>query len=570
MSGPTREERGIEGRGTPRIAISPAVEAQLRAILLQPVPTGSTERYDKVAIFFRRGLSPLEAARLYSRLSERRDPLRKLMERRLTSHRVPNLVDLLHQTSLGYSARTAPEHLDNLALQERFHSVTDRLTTLSTEPVTTPERVIEETYAEELYAEQAKRGLASSPISDERYEKLRREAEEMKLQEEREKYQREVREIARQSGLEESFVREVLKEYDKVKARRRHPGMIDPRSVPFLNTPVARSTRYFGEILSYVLPGVGLWEAYFGMDAGGNELSTGSRVLSVALELVPFAGKVLGKASLKVARGLARLAVATGIDPRKLLPFLRRMSAVSTGALKSAQRKVLEAIRSGKPLRLTKQERKAIEAIDGALNELSDVPGFRAESGGTFKPRKRPKSGRPRRSEADVPDIVGDVSKAAGQRLSRSAARKALDLINRRVAANANVRKAWVRATNSVMKKLKRRSKSLSREEMLRKGGLYDQAREQFWKEVWDGKQARAFFEEAGYQFTQRGRAPLHKDFLDLPKRLHDEIRISLDHIQPKAGNWRNALNPQNLRFVHQADNRLIDLIRRYMPSYWQ
>jgi hypothetical protein len=178
--------------------------------------------------------------------------------------------------------------------------------------------------------------------------------------------QQDVADIARQSGLHESVVREILQEYGQLAAQQRHPGVIDPRGVPFLNSPVMNSARFFAPYLAIALPGVGLLEAYYGMDASGNDLSTGERILSAAVELAPFAGKVLAK-SASAAKSLAHLAVASKIPPNKLLPFLKRMKGLNTRLLESAKSKVRRAAESRTPLRLTEAEKAEINRLDEAL-----------------------------------------------------------------------------------------------------------------------------------------------------------------------------------------------------------
>jgi hypothetical protein len=96
---------------------------------------------------------------------------------------------------------------------------------------------------------------------------------------------------------------------------------------------------------------------------------------------------------------------------------------------------------------------------------------------------------------------------------------------------------------------------------------LYPEAQRQFWIEVKKNTTARKFFEERGFFFPPDG-APLFAAAKNLPDTFRMEFRISLDHIAPKAQFWQQALDADNLRFVTQWDNWLLDQIDRFKRKF--
>ena len=98
---------------------------------------------------------------------------------------------------------------------------------------------------------------------------------------------------------------------------------------------------------------------------------------------------------------------------------------------------------------------------------------------------------------------------------------------------------------------------------------LYDVVRERFWIEVRRDPTARAFFENGGLAFPKGSNgAPLIYGYEKYPKAIWDELRLSLDHIEPKAQGqgWRRSVDPTNLRFLIARDNTMIAALEKWEP----
>jgi len=188
------------------------------------------------------------------------------------------------------------------------------------------------------------------------------------------------------------------------------------------------------------------------------------------------------------------------------------------------------------------------------LENLSDKEVDTAVEGATSgKPRIRES----KRDKNSIPDVEGAKGEreVAGQKLSPAEVAKAQNVFGKRINTNSAVNGAWERAKRMVLDK---NPGPHTKEDMIGKGGLYDQTRAQFWKEVYNDPAARKFFEDNGFVFQESGRAPLQKSYTKFPEKLRDEFRVSLDHTKPKAtgDNWRGALDGGALEFVTQAGNR--------------
>jgi hypothetical protein len=128
---------------------------------------------------------------------------------------------------------------------------------------------------------------------------------------------------------------------------------------------------------------------------------------------------------------------------------------------------------------------------------------------------------------------------------------KAKEVLGKKVSSQSAVEQAWQRAKDRVVA---REPLSESNYEK-----LYDKTRDRFWIEVFDDAKAIAFFEEHGFVFTERGKAPLLGAAVGKGVPV-EEFRISLDHVEPKAkeGNWVYALDADKLEFRTHADNTML------------
>lgn len=172
---------------------------------------------------------------------------------------------------------------------------------------------------------------------------------------------------------------------------------------------------------------------------------------------------------------------------------------------------------------------------------------------------KRPKiEGRPvptrRPGRLDIDDIIrgtGETQRAAVDRVLR--------VIGQRI-DQTPLCDAWNAARDRVL--ANRSLSNVTREEMLREGGLYDRVRNAFWDEVRARGDTRQFVEASGFEFRQQ-RAPFLR--VSSPAIPDEEIRLSLDHIQEKAigDNWRHAIDADNLRFEFQNPNSFREIVQR-------
>lgn len=91
---------------------------------------------------------------------------------------------------------------------------------------------------------------------------------------------------------------------------------------------------------------------------------------------------------------------------------------------------------------------------------------------------------------------------------------------------------------------------------------LFDNHRNRFWKAVRDDSEARAFFENAGFEFPSgRTTAPVHRGVSGR------QGRISLDHDTRRADAPSRSLDADNLRMVVHGDNTLLENLQQAIPD---
>ena len=78
-----------------------------------------------------------------------------------------------------------------------------------------------------------------------------------------ERRQAELSAIAHESGLTVADVERIIRQYEiALHPAPRHPGVIDPRGVVFLNTPMQQTARYIAPFLPYA----GVIQAFYGIE----------------------------------------------------------------------------------------------------------------------------------------------------------------------------------------------------------------------------------------------------------------------------------------------------------------
>jgi hypothetical protein len=141
-------------------------------------------------------------------------------------------------------------------------------------------------------------------------------------------------------------------------------------------------------------------------------------------------------------------------------------------------------------------------------------------------------------SATHVPDVGRGVTRTLVEQVRHVLGHKISD-------APLEVREAWARAVDSVADK----SDPIH---------AYKLAQPRFWAEVRADPLARAWFEANGFRF-EGTRAP-YVAVAESPTSTsaRQELNLTLDHIEPKAGNPALALDPSNLRFLSGWDNWLL------------
>lgn len=185
--------------------------------------------------------------------------------------------------------------------------------------------------------------------------------------------------IVAETGLDREFVEAFLASYNVVP---RHPGVIDPRGVPFIQLSAPRFV--MASLVKDFIPGIGLYEGITGRDVLTNrELETWERFLGAGLDLLPFATRALSGPTRAAVRGTARVAARAGrslaelgrhmgrslrgrIPARSMLRIIGRLGQTSPEAIRVFLRRIRQVRRAGGSMRLTRQDRELLEEIFGA------------------------------------------------------------------------------------------------------------------------------------------------------------------------------------------------------------
>ncbi len=234
-----------------------------------------------------------------------------------------------------------------------------------------------------------------------------------------------------------------------------------------------------------------------------------------------------GGAGILMRQGDDILVLVEGLDTGKRIPAQAMMSAVG------------EQLGSGRKL----DDLSDLE-IDKLVDEIEQGSTPKV-TGGRSKPRIEdravPKSRKLGQFDIeDVPLREGETPRQAVARLRQ--------VFGRRIDEHPRVLQAWNEARESIL--------SRSTLNKVDAPELYERTRDAFWRRVRKDPQARAYFEEAGFEFVGADeRAPRIAGVGgQTPAR---EITVSLDHLAEKAqgDNWRKALDADNLQYEPSAPN---------------
>jgi hypothetical protein len=205
-------------------------------------------------------------------------------------------------------------------------------------------------------------------------------------------WQDRVQKLADETGVEYQFAAEFIKEYDRLSAPR-FPGVIDPRSVPFiqLEVPLYQSAYLIDKyILRFtpVGPLLGVYEGVTGKDfLTGERLATWERVLNIVTSLLPFAGpavrggakavavgiKLVGQEFAAAAKAMAHLAAQIRTSARAMLRFVAKLAKLPAARVQALLDRVTVARRASQGLRLASDEVRLAREMDGAIKELDVV-----------------------------------------------------------------------------------------------------------------------------------------------------------------------------------------------------
>ena len=280
-----------------------------------------------------------------------------------------------------------------------------------------------------------------------------------------------------------------------------------------------------------------------------------------------FLGEIVGMLAMEIA--------LLFIGPEEVVVLVSdvakaaRTSALGEGIARalSASSKEFKAIMSARGLAA---EARAAEAGGTASKRL--IPGLtQAEVDAAIEGATTPGvTGRakPRIDDRAVPTRqlrrldAADLIRRPGE-TEAQAIERVRSVIGKRI-TETPLTSAWQRARSRVLGN--RSIQQVTREEMLRKGGLYDQARNAFWEEVQADANARRFLNNADLDFAA-GRAPmLRVNTADVPTQ---ELRVSLDHVNEKAigDNWQRAIDADNLAFEFQNPNSFREIVQMRHPE---
>lgn len=326
-------------------------------------------------------------------------------------------------------------------------------------------------------------------------------------------------------------------------------------------------------------------EVMSGYSITGRRLSTLERGILAAGVLLPAAAKVGRLTHAAVAT--SRMAPAYRMSAAEAEAFFRATARISPGTRGNRLlSRAVEDVRAGRPI--TDQQRvRDLEALTREMGvtesstaraletrvtgrtpvmEASDdeIAALLREEGWT-RPTvtggRRPRIGdipvpTRRRLQLDIQDIV-----RVGTETERQALERVERLIFRRI-DQTPLREAWEAARARVL--AGRRIETVTRDEMLGVGnrpGLYDQVRDEFWREMRRRPDLERWLDEAGYELRE-GLAPHLR--VNRPGLSAQETRVSLDHLAEKAQgeNWRRAIDADNLQFEFQNPNSNREIVQ--------
>ncbi len=201
----------------------------------------------------------------------------------------------------------------------------------------------------------------------------------------RQEWREKVQQLSAEFGLDYQVVEAIMLEYQKVNAPP-HPGVIDPRGVPFLQ--VQAPLQGIAKIINVLTAGTAgsFASAVTGIGMDGQELSTAERILEGALTVMslasPGGGNIfseiaqitkLGISSvrliLRATRSLAFAAASSGIGVRVLLRLISRLRNVDPAKVSALLKRIKEARAARKTLRLTDGDANLMRELDDAFRE---------------------------------------------------------------------------------------------------------------------------------------------------------------------------------------------------------
>ncbi|NVH74223.1 DUF4157 domain-containing protein [Paraburkholderia sp. JPY432] len=165
--------------------------------------------------------------------------------------------------------------------------------------------------------------------------------------------------------------------------------------------------------------------------------------------------------------------------------------------------------------------------------------------------------------QMEVTDLVPNEKDLEGKHPHVEAARRAKNVIGRTMTDHAVLNDIWNESAQAAQGKTPLTAQN--------KTELYNEARAEFWKRVREdsarGQQARAIFEQAGFEFPDgKTGAPLLK-VKDPAKFSDDQRRVSLDHVSEKSDFPELSLSGHNLHFELQRPNSARETLQMRRPE---
>ncbi|WP_297324639.1 DUF4157 domain-containing protein [Nitrosomonas sp.] len=328
---------------------------------------------------------------------------------------------------------------------------------------------------------------------------------------------------------------------------------------------------------------VGTYEVIAGEDLFGRPLSAEERAVTAALILLPAAAKIF-----KLGKGVvtaSRLARDYHMTPREADAVLRAFTGISPGSAGEKLLREAEAdLKAGKGLRNPAQLREINKLLsEMGMTERATADALKTRRANPFANLTEQEIDRalegietPAHKGIKKPTMAGkSVPTRQIRRLDiddlflrpGETQRQALDRVNSVIGhkiSDTPLRDAWEAARTKVLDG--RDINTITREEMIGKGGFYDKVRDAFWDEVQANDSAKHYLNNGGFDFTG-GRAPLYQT--SATNIGDQELRISLDHVDEKAigENWRKAINADNLRMEFQNPNSFRESIQKKFPE---